>query len=123
MPEACPRSPPRTLKSMLASVIFVAWLLGHDPTRHVVCISYVQSLADKHARDFRSIVTSDWYQALFPAMRLSDERQAVAELTTTMNGSRIATSVFGAITGFGADVVIVDDPMKPDDAHVRCRPP
>ena len=91
--------------------------MGHDPTRRVICITYAQPLADKHARDFRSLVTSAWYQQLFPAMRLSDARQAVAELTTTMNGSRLATSVAGTITGFGGDTVIIDDPIKPDDAQ------
>ena len=109
--------PPRTLKSILVSVILPAWIMGHDPTRSVICITYAQPLADKHARDFRSLVTSPWYQQLFPAMRLSDARQAVAELTTTMNGSRLATSVAGTITGFGGDTVIIDDPIKPDDAQ------
>ena len=107
--------PPRGLKSIAASVAFPAWILGHDPTRRVMCVSYAQELADKHARDCRSIILSDWYGKLF-ATRLSDQRNAVGEFTTTANGCRIATSVGGVITGLGADFIIIDDPIKPEDA-------
>jgi predicted phage terminase large subunit-like protein len=121
----CPRliicQPPRTLKSIVASDVFPAWILGHDSTRRIMCVSYAQELADKHARDCRSIVSSDWYQKLFPTMRLSEHRQAVAEFTTTMNGSRIATSVGGVVTGLGADFIIIDDPLKPDEALSETR--
>jgi predicted phage terminase large subunit-like protein len=113
--------PPRYLKSICASVAFPAWVLGHDPTRRLMCLSYGQDLADKHARDCLSVVSSDWYQQLFPAMRLSDQRHAVAEFTTTMNGSRIATSIGGVVTGLGADFIIIDDPLKPDEALSESR--
>ena len=113
--------PPRSLKSICASVVFPAWVLGHDPTRRIMCVSYAQELADKHARDCRSVVSSGWYQKLFPRMRLSEHRQAVAEFTATVNGSRIATSVGGVVTGLGADFIIIDDPLKPDDALSEIR--
>ena len=108
--------PPRYLKSICASVAFPAWVLGHNPAARLMCLSYGQDLADKHARDSLSVVSSDWYQQLFPAMILSEQRQAVAEFTTTMNGSRIATSIGGVVTGLGADFIVIDDPLKPDDA-------
>jgi len=62
--------PPRSLKSLSTSVAFVAWLLGHDPSAQIICVSYAQELANKHAGDCRAVMASDWYQRLFPT-RLS----------------------------------------------------
>ena len=123
--EACRRGeitrliinqPPRSLKSHSASVAFIAFLLGHNPAAQIICASYGQDLANKHAMDCRTILTSAWYQALFPQTRLSPERQAVQEFMTTRQGFRMATSVGGVLTGRGADIIIIDDPLKPDEA-------
>src|SRR5437879_13492740 len=57
---------PRNLKSLLASIAFPAWCLGHDPSAQILCVSYAQDLADKLARDCRSIMTSLWYRQIFP---------------------------------------------------------
>src|SRR5258708_3805322 len=92
--------PPRQLKSHSASIAFVAWLLGHDPAKHVICASYGQDLADKLARDCRNIMNAAWYKELF-LTRLS-ERKAVNDFTTTAQGTRMATSVGGVLTGRGA---------------------
>jgi hypothetical protein len=108
--------PPRSLKSHCASVALPAWWLGHDPAAQLLCVSYAQDLADKHARDCRTVMTSEWYGALFPRTRLSRPKQALAELMTTRQGVRLATSVGGVLTGRGADVLIIDDPLKPDEA-------
>jgi hypothetical protein len=54
--------PPRSLKSITASVAFPAFVLGHDPTRRLICVSYSSELAAKHASDFRAIITSPWYR-------------------------------------------------------------
>ena len=67
------------------------------------------------SRDCRRILASDWYQRLFPT-RLSPERQAVPEFETTAQGCRLATSVGGVLTGRGADLIIIDDPLKPEEA-------
>jgi predicted phage terminase large subunit-like protein len=109
--------PPRYLKSHCASIAFVAWYLGHHPAGQVICASYGQDLADKLARDCRTIMMSRWYQALFPA-RLAD-RLAVRDFTTTDRGFRMSTSVGGVLTGRGADLILIDDPLKPDDALSR----
>jgi predicted phage terminase large subunit-like protein len=106
--------PPRGLKSHCTSIAFVAWWLGHNPTGHVICASYGQELADKLARDCRLVMLSPWYQRLFPT-RLAN-RQAVHDFTTTEQGSRLATSVGGVLTGRGADLILLDDPLKPDEA-------
>jgi hypothetical protein len=96
--------PPRYLKSLLASVAFPAWCLGHDPAAQILCVSYAQELADKLSRDCRRILASDWYRRIFPT-RLSPERQAVPEFETTAQGCRLATSVGGVLTGRGADMI------------------
>jgi hypothetical protein len=101
--------------SHLASVAFPAWCLGHRPSAQILCVSYAQDLADKLSRDCRRIVASDWYRHLFPA-RLSPQRQAAPEFETTAQGCRLATSVGGVLTGRGADIIIIDDPLKPEEA-------
>jgi predicted phage terminase large subunit-like protein len=108
--------PPRSLKSHCASVSFPAFILGHDPSAQIICASYGQDLANKHAMDCRTIMTSAWYQALFPCTRLSSQRQALQEFATTRQGFRLSTSVGGVLTGRGADYIIIDDPLKPDEA-------
>jgi predicted phage terminase large subunit-like protein len=106
--------PPRSLKSHCVSVAFPAWLLGHTPSAQIICASYGQDLADKFARDCKSLMTSTSYEALFPT-RLS-QKQATAEFETTGGGCRLSTSVDGGLTGRGADFIIVDDVHKPEEA-------
>ena len=110
------RASPRNLKSIVTSIAYPAWLLGHDPTTKIICASYGQQLADDLARDCRQVMRADWYRALFPGTRLKSDRQAVNFFETTAGGSRQSTSVGGVLTGFGADVIIVDDPTKPEEA-------
>jgi len=107
--------PPRHLKSLLASIAFPAWCLGHDPSAQILCVSYAQDLADKHARDCRAIMMSGWYRRIFPT-RLSPHRHAVQEFVTTRQGYRLATSTGGVLTGRGADLILIDDPSKPEEA-------
>jgi len=107
--------PPRSLKSHCASVAFPAWLLGHRPSAQIICASYAQDLADKLAFDCRSLMNSDWYGKVF-STRLSPQRQAVSEFMTEAQGFRLATSVGGVLTGRGGDFIIIDDPLKPDQA-------
>ena len=112
--------PPRHLKSLMTSIIFPAWLLGHDPTKKILSISYAQDLSDHLARRSRTLMTSAFYQALFEA-RLSKGREAVSDFETTSGGYRLSTSVGGVLTGRGADIIIIDDPMKADDAQSDTR--
>ena len=106
--------PPRSLKSICVSVAYAAWLLGHDPTRRVIVVSYSNEFAAELHRQFRMVVDAPWYRALFPGMRPA--RDSGTELVTTAGGSRYATSVGGTLTGRGADLIIVDDPLKAEDA-------
>jgi predicted phage terminase large subunit-like protein len=108
--------PPRHLKSLIGSVAFPAWYLGHNPAAPIICISYGQELSEKHARDCRRIMMSQWYRELFRNTRLSSQRPAVQELVTTAGGYRLASSIGGVLTGRGADLIIIDDSLKPADA-------
>ena len=107
--------PPRSLKSICVSVAYVAWLLGHDPTRRIIVASYSGNFATELHRQFRMVVGSPWYQALFPATRW--ERETDSEMITSQGGSRFATSVGGTLTGRGADLIIIDDPLNATEAQ------
>ncbi|WP_108681335.1 phage terminase large subunit [Methyloceanibacter sp. wino2] len=109
--------PPRSLKSICASVAFPAFVLGHDPTRRIICVSYSEGLARKHANDFRALVRSPFYLNLFRSTRVSAAKDTELEVMTTARGFRYATSVGGTLTGRGGNLLIIDDPMKPQDAH------
>lgn len=108
--------PPRSLKSIMASVALPAFILGRDPTRRLICTSYSGELAKKHSNDFRAVLSSVWYRDLFPATRISESKNTETEIETTMRGYRMAASVGGTLTGRGGDIIIVDDPLKADDA-------
>lgn len=108
--------PPRHLKSFAINVAWVAWRLGRDPTLNFVCVSYSDDLALKPARDCRKIMQSGWYKELFPGTVIARSRSAVHDFETTRGGGRFSTSIKGTITGRGGDVIIIDDPIKPDEA-------
>jgi predicted phage terminase large subunit-like protein len=108
--------PPRSLKSHMASIAFPAFLLGHNPSTSIISASYAQDLADKLAGDCRSLMTSEFYQRLFSSTRLTARRSMLSDYMTTEKGFRLSTSVGGVLTGRGADFIIIDDPLKPDQA-------
>ena len=106
--------PPRSLKSILASVALPAFILGHNPGERLICVSYAQPLAAKLSRDFRRILDSEWYHRVFPQTIISKDTEEMLE--TTLGGARLSTSLGAVVTGFGAGTIIIDDPMKPDEA-------
>lgn len=112
--------PPRSLKSITVSVAFVAWLLGHYPWIRIIDASYGQDLADKHARDTRTIMTSPFYRRLFPHTCIA-KKNSIADFETTLQGFRMTTSVNGTLTGRGAEVLILDDILKPNEALSEVR--
>ena len=67
--------PPRHLKSLAASIALPAWLLGHDPAKAIINVTYGQELSDKFARDCRAIMMASWYRALFPTRLSSPGRR------------------------------------------------
>jgi predicted phage terminase large subunit-like protein len=108
--------PPRHLKSIIFSVALPAFLLGHDPTKRIICVSYSSDLATKHANDFRAVLSSNWYHRIFPGTKISREKDTQTETMTTARGHRLATSLGGTLTGRGADLIVLDDPQKPEEA-------
>jgi predicted phage terminase large subunit-like protein len=107
--------PPRYLKSICASVAFPAWVLGHDPTQQIICVSYAQELAVKHGNDCRVVMNSEWYGRVFPATKIDPGKNTETEFITTARGLRLSTSVGGVLTGRGGNIIVVDDPTKPSD--------
>src|SRR3954453_20683533 len=79
--------PPRSLKSLCASVALPAWFLGRNPSERVVVVSYSDQLARTHSSDFRLTVNSPLYNETFPAMRTA--RETDREITTTKRGKRL----------------------------------
>ena len=108
--------PPRSLKSITASVAFPAFLLGHDPTRRIICASYSGELAHKLSNDFRAVLGCSWYRTIFPGTRIGPFKDSETEIELTRRGFRLATSVGGTLTGRGGDIIVIDDPLKPIDA-------
>lgn len=108
--------PPRSLKSLTTSVAFPAWLLGHEPEKRIICVSYASDLARKMSNDFRAVMQSAWYRRIFPATRISPHKDTESEMETTRRGYRFSTSIGGTLTGRGGDIVLIDDPLKAVDA-------
>jgi predicted phage terminase large subunit-like protein len=105
--------PPRSLKSICVSIAYVAWVLGHDPARRVIVVSYSGDFAGELHWQFRMVINSGWYADLFPQVKWAKETGL--ELVTALGGGRYATSVGGTLTGRGADLIIVDDPLNASD--------
>jgi predicted phage terminase large subunit-like protein len=107
--------PPRSGKSLLASIALPAFVLGRDPTRRVICASYSIELAKKLSRDCRMVMQHPTYAQIFPDTILAGKKTET-ELETDQAGFRYATSVEGTLTGRGGNLIVIDDPMKPVDA-------
>ena len=108
--------PPRYMKSIICSIAFPAFILGHNPKASIIAVSYSDELASKLALDCKKIMEAQWYKEIFPNTRLSKNKKSVNDFETTKGGGRYATSVNGTLTGRGADFIIIDDPIKPMDA-------
>lgn len=113
--------PPRSLKSISASVALPAWLLGRHPTKRVLAVSYSETLAEKLAYDSMKVLGSRWYRETFLMTRIARNRSRRLDFETTRGGGRYSASVGGALTGRGGDIIIIDDPHKPDEAQSDVR--
>ena len=108
--------PPRSAKSTIASVALPAFLLGRDPTKRIIVVSYNQDLAAQFSRQTRQVMQTEWYRALFPSTVIPS-RAAESQFFTSAGGFRMATSTGGTFTGRGGDLIIIDDPLKAEDAY------
>lgn len=109
--------PPRTLKSFIVSVCWVAWELGHHPGLEFMVVSHDQRLARKLADDTRQLMESDWYRDLFPATRIRTDFSSVNQFKTTRGGGRSAQTTEMGVTGKGADRLIFDDANDAESAR------
>jgi len=106
---------PRHLKSVCGSVILPAFLLGRDPTQKIVVVSYGKDLARELAEQFRKLVESPFYRRLFPNMRIDPRHNRHEHVKTTAGGGRKCVSHGGGITGFGVNLIVIDDLGKPSE--------
>ncbi|MCP5403736.1 MAG: phage terminase large subunit [Novosphingobium sp.] len=112
--------PPRHLKS-ITSVAFVAWMLGRNPRLRVMLATYGAKLSREHLEKLQRVINSRLYQALFPGTRLTKSGIGEQVLSTTTGGGCRCVTVGGATTGFGADIIIIDDAMKAEDITSEAR--
>lgn len=103
--------PPRHGKSELASKTFPAWHLGRYPNHEFIACSYSGSLAMGFSRKVRGFLRDQQYQSLFET-RLDPESQGAEQWLTTEGGGYVAAGVGGPITGKGAHILVIDDPVK-----------
>lgn len=108
---------PRALKSITVAIVFPCWLLGREPGLKIMVATYGESLARDHDELRRQILESDWYRRIFPGTKIASRGNRQFKITTTRNGYIMAITVGGAVTGRGADFIILDDCMKADDQH------
>lgn len=104
--------PPRHGKSMLASEYFPAWYLGRNPSHYVIAASYSQDLADDFGRKVRNQLAGNDFRSVFPGVELSQDSTSSKRFGTTDNGSYFAVGVGGPVTGRGAHLLLIDDPVK-----------
>ncbi len=107
---------PRHLKSICASVLLPAFVLGRDPAAKVMVVSYGGELARDLALTFRRLVQSPLYRELFPGAVIDPRSDRIEDMRTTKGGGRAAISLGGAMTGKGATLIVLDDLMKAGDA-------
>ena len=104
--------PPRHGKSTLASVAFPAWHLGRHPDHEFISCSYSGSLAMSFSRKVRQLLREPVYKNVFEKSRLDKDSQSIESWQTTQGGGYVAAGVGGGITGKGANVLVIDDPVK-----------
>lgn len=104
--------PPRHGKSELASRRFPAWFLGRNPHRSIIGASYNSELAGDFGRDVRNIVGGRAYRNVFDDVTLAADSQAAGRWHTNHGGGYVAAGVGTAVTGRGAHVLLIDDPLK-----------
>jgi predicted phage terminase large subunit-like protein len=104
--------PPRHGKSTLASVAFPAWHLGRHPHHEFISCSYSGSLAMNFSRKVRQVLREPVYKNIFEKTRLDKDSQSVESWNTNQGGGYVAAGVGGGITGKGAHVLLIDDPIK-----------
>ena len=108
--------PPRHTKSEFASYLLPAWFLGNFPHKKVIQTSHTAELAVGFGRKVRNLVDSEIFHEIFPGVGLRADSQAAGRWNTSAGGDYFAIGVGGAVTGKGADILIIDDPHSEQEA-------
>lgn len=108
--------PPRHTKSEFASYLLPAWFLGKFPSKKVIQTSHTAELAVGFGRKVRNLVDAEVYKTIFPGVGLQADSKAAGRWATNAGGDYFAIGVGGAVTGKGADILIIDDPHSEQEA-------
>ena len=108
--------PPRHTKSEFASTYFPAWMMGRRGDLKIIQTTHTAELAVRFGRRVRNIIDSEDYQEVFPKLKLQADNKSAGRWTTNEGGESFYSGVGGAITGRGADLLIIDDPVSEQDA-------
>jgi predicted phage terminase large subunit-like protein len=115
--------PPRHTKSEFASYLLPAWFLGQFPHKKVIQTSHTAELAVGFGRKVRNLVDTEVYHEIFPNLSLSTDSKAAGRWNTSKGGDYFAIGVGGAVTGKGADILIIDDPHSEQEAAMAATNP
>ena len=107
--------PPRHTKSEFASFLLPAWMVGRNPKLKIIQATHTGELAVRFGRKAKTLIDSEEYSKIFET-RLREDSQAAGRWETSQGGEYFAAGVGGAITGRGADLLIIDDPHSEQDA-------
>jgi len=109
--------PPRHTKSEFASYVLPSWFLGRFPEKKVIQTAHTAELAVGFGRKVRNLVGSEDYQKVFPGVTLRQDSKAAGRWNTSAGGEYFAIGVGGAVTGKGADLLIIDDPHSEQEGQ------
>ena len=115
--------PPRHTKSEFASYLLPAWFLGNFPEKKIIQTSHTAELAVGFGRKVRNLVDSDVFSDTFPGVGLQADSKAAGRWNTNQRGDYFAIGVGGAVTGKGADILIIDDPHSEQEAALAATSP
>jgi predicted phage terminase large subunit-like protein len=110
--------PPRHTKSEFASYLLPAWFLGKYPHKKIIQCSHTAELAVGFGRKVRNLVDTDAYRKVFSDLNLASDSKAAGRWNTSKGGDYFAIGIGGAVTGKGADVLIIDDPHSEQEAAI-----
>ena len=108
--------PPRHTKSEFCSTYFPAWIMGKNPNKKIMQTTHTGELAVRFGRKVRNLMDGEEYKAIFPNVSLSADSKSAGRWETNKGGEYFAAGVGGAITGRGADLLIIDDPHSEQSA-------
>ncbi len=109
--------PPRHTKSEFASYLLPAWFLGQYPEKKIIQTAHTAELSVGFGRKVRNLVDSEDYKNIFPALALRADSKAAGRWSTSKGGEYFAIGVGGAVTGKGADLLIIDDPHSEQEGQ------